>query len=169
MSKRIVLNSVLLEIFSQQQQALFGFMFKRLQDSQIAEDLLHDLYLKLQTHESPNDVLYPKSYVYRMANNLVIDYQRRSSKSPVVSDDSIEEVDYRTPEQILAYQEQLKVVASALKQLPVKTQNVFQMQRIQDIEKKEVAIQLGISVNMVEKHLRRAVQYCREQLKKAER
>ena len=163
------LNSPLLDIFSQQQQALLGFIRKRVQDQQVAEDLLHDLFLKLQSHSPSNEVKYPKAYVYRMANNLTIDYQRRESNSPVVLSDANEQLDNRSPEQTLAYQEQLKVVASALNELPEKTQDVFKMQRIQEFEKKDVASRLGISTNMVEKHLRRAVQYCREQLKKSER
>jgi len=164
--KRIVLNLELQQVYSAHKPALLGFILKRVQDPQLAEDLLHDLYLKLQSIEPNTSVHYPKAYIYRMANNLIIDHQRRTSKSPVVLDDCAEETDTRSPEQTLIYQEQLKIVANALKDLPAKTQNVFQMQRVQEIEKQDVARKMGISVNMVEKHLRRAVEYCREQLKK---
>lgn len=163
------MNSVFQQVYAEQQQALLGFILKRVQDVQVAEDLLHDLYLRLHSLEQQVSVQYPKAYVYRMANNLVIDHQRRVSKSPVVLDETIEELDVRSPEQTLVYQEQLKLVAAALKELPTKTQYVFKMQRIQDVGKKDVAEKMGISVNMVEKHLRRAVQYCRKQLKKSER
>jgi len=161
------LNLEFQQVYSAHQQALLGFILKRVQDAQVAEDLLHDLYLKLQSITPNTSVTYPKAYIYRMANNLVIDHQRRTSKSPVVLDDCVEETDSRSPEQILIYQEQLKIVATALKELPAKTQDVFKMQRIQEIEKKDVAKKMGISINMVEKHLRRAVEYCREQLKKS--
>ncbi len=163
------MNSVLLQVYSEQQQALLGFMLKRVQEIQIAEDLLHDLFIKLQSLEQQADIKYPKAYVYRMANNLVIDHQRRANRAPVVTGDCVEELDVRSPEQTLAYQEQLNIVANALTELPKKTQDVFNMQRIQEVEKKDVAEKMGISVNMVEKHLRRAVQYCREQLIKSER
>jgi len=163
--KRVVLNPELQQVYSAHQQALLGFILKRVQDDQLAEDLLHDLYLKLKSIESNTSVNYPKAYIYRMANNLIIDHQRRTNKSPVILDECVEETDIRSPELTLIYQEQLKIVATALKDLPAKTQDVFKMQRIQEIEKKDVAKKMGISVNMVEKHLRRAVEYCRERLK----
>jgi len=163
------LNSVLQQVYADQQQALLGFILKRVQDIQVAEDLLHDLYLRLHSLEQQVSVQYPKAYLYRMANNLVIDHLRRASKSPVVVDETIEALDQRSPEQTLVYQEQLQLVSAALKELPTKTQDVFKMQRIQNVEKEDVADRMGISVNMVEKHLRRAVQYCREQLKKSEK
>lgn len=163
------MNSVLQQVYADQQQALLGFILKRVQDIQVAEDLLHDLYLRIHSLEQPISVQYPKAYVYRMANNLVIDHQRRASKSPLVIDETIEALDDRSPEQKLIYQEQLQVVSAALKELPTKTQTIFKMQRIQEVGKRDVADEMGISVNMVEKHLRRAIQYCREQLKKSAR
>lgn len=168
-TKGAVLNPVLLDAFKQHQQALLGFLNKRLGDEQSAQDLLHDLYLKIESQAGDKTIAYPKAYLFRIANNLAIDLQRR--KSNQVEHQGIEEntlISEVSPEHALRQQQQLAIVTQAINELPDKTRDAFKMQRIQQIEKNEVAEKLGISVNMVEKHLRRAVQYCREKLKSAE-
>jgi len=163
------LNAALVQAFEQHQEQLLGFLNKRVDNIQLAEDLLHDLFLKIQSQPGDKDIAYPKAYLFRMANNLVIDKQR--SKANQTEHQSIEDIsliDSQTPEQKLIHQQQLAVITDAINELPEKTKEAFKMQRLQELKKDVVADKLGISVNMVEKHLRRAVQYCRDKLKNVE-
>lgn len=180
------MHQVLLNAFNQHKDALLGFIAKRTGDTHLAQDILQDIYLKLESQQSDNEIKYPKAYLYRIANNLIIDHQRFQSKFVDNNDDSEPQnikdthvnirdthvnlqVDEITPETQLAAQQRLEIVTKAINELPDKTRDVFKMQRLQLIDKAEVASNLGISVNMVEKHLRRALQYCRDKLYKLEK
>ena len=184
------MHQVLLNAFYQHKDALLGFIAKRTGDTHLAQDILQDIYLKLESQKSDNEIKYPKAYLYRIANNLIIDHQRFQSKFVDNNADSEQQnikdshanisanirdthvnlqVDEISPEAHLAARQRLEIVTEAINELPDKTRDVFKMQRLQQIDKSEVASNLGISVNMVEKHLRRALQYCRDKLYKLEK
>lgn len=163
------MHSELIQTFNEHQQALLGYISKRCNDDHQAEDLLQDLYLKLNSLPEDTDVRYPKAYLYRMANNLAIDYQRRQARLVDSSDETIyEQIDESSPEEHLEHAQKLNIVIKAVNELPDKTRDVFRMQRLEQRDKAEVAAAMGISVNMVEKHLRRAIEYCQVKLKKGE-
>lgn len=158
------------EAFNLHQEALLAFIKKRLHDPQLADDTLHDLYLKIQNQSPSSSIKYPKAYIFRMANNLVIDVQRKAARQEQTGDDDASEQHNEIgPETLVAQAQQLNIIKQALAELPDKTRDVFRMQLLQQLEKAEVASKLGISVNMVEKHLRRAVQFCRNKLYKMEK
>lgn len=166
------LNSALNEVFETHREALYGYINKRIQDCHIADDILQDLFIKLQTKQF-EEIKYPKAYLYRMVNNLIIDEQRRQARfvDTSLQTDGTEfchefEKDDRSPEVILSHARQLSHITSALKALPDKTRDVFCLLRLKQMEKQHVAHQLNISVNMVEKHLRKALAICHNALKK---
>ena len=163
------MQPALLDAYNDNRDALLGFITKRVGDAQLSQDLLHDLYIKVQQQSSSQAILYPKAYLYRIANNLIIDHQRYQGKFADIDDKAFEQVSTISPEQIAEHKQRLEIVSDALEQLPAKTKAVFNLQRIQQLEKSQVASDLGISVNMVEKHLRRALQFCRDKLTKLEK
>ena len=143
-------------------------MGKRLQDPALVQDLIQDLFLKLQQKDY-QDVQYPKAYLYRMANSLVVDEQRRQSRFvDTPQNHESEPDDIRTPEAHLQHQQRLATVNRALQDLPDKTRDIFCLVRVRQLDKHKVAEQMQISVNMVEKHLRKALEYCQMQIKKSE-
>ena len=163
------LHSELIQTFNEHQQALLGYISKRCNDEHEAEDLLQDLYLKLNALPKDADVRYPKAYLYRIANNLAIDYQRRKARLIDTAESKVyEQEDEASPDTHLEYQQKLDVVINAINELPEKTRLAFKMLRIEQRDKAEVAEIMGVSVNMVEKHLRRAIEYCQVMLKKVE-
>jgi RNA polymerase sigma factor (sigma-70 family) len=53
---------------------------------------------------------------------------------------------------------------AAIEALPPKCRQVFIMRRFHDLSQDEIARRLGVSRNMVEKHLRLALERCRAAL-----
>lgn len=167
------MNHNLNQAFETHKDALSGFIRKRIDDASAADDLLQDLYLKLQTLKD-EDVQYPKAYLYRMANNLIIDEKRKQSRfvdmeahqeGSALEEEVREE---RSPEAILSQSQRLSIVTQALQELPEKTRDAFCLLRLKQLDKQDVASQLGISANMVEKHVRKALEYCQLKIKKLE-
>lgn len=153
-------------IFEEHRESLASFIGKRIGSTANTDDIMQDLYIKLQSLDC-SSIRHPKAYLFRMANNLVIDEQRKQSRY-VPEDEAPPPDAEQGPEQIIQHRQRLAVIEDALQELPEKTRDVFYLQRLGDIDKNQVATQLDISVNMVEKHLRKALAFCQIKLKKYE-
>jgi len=162
------LDQELLSAFEKYKAELLNFMLKRLSTPDLAQDLLHELYLKLDSYQSASAITAHRAFLYRAANNLMADYyraqSRRDKKHEAAAELEEQDIDHRTPELIALQCERLAVVEAAINELPAKCQEVFKLCRYEQLEKNEIAERLGISSNMVEKHLRKALLYCQSKM-----
>ena len=128
-----------------------------------AEDILHDLFLKIE-RTVPGPIADPRAYLYRMADNLLLDRRRSASRRAIreqawsgANSGSLTDRDERpSAEQALIDREHLTVVGEVLSALPERTLAIFRRFRIDGVSQKQIAADLGISVSAVEKHLQRA-------------
>lgn len=69
------------EIYRRMVDKAFGFYSRRLNSTAQAEDMTHQLFLKLYenlSHYTPSEVPF-EAWFFKVARNLLIDYYRRSS------------------------------------------------------------------------------------------
>ncbi|MBV9883541.1 MAG: sigma-70 family RNA polymerase sigma factor [Sphingomonadaceae bacterium] len=145
--------------------ALLRYFVARQVPPEEAEDVLQDLVVKLETIAS-GPVAEPRAYLYRMAENLLLDRiraegRRRGREQAWVAAQagaSLEADDRPSPEQALLARERLGLVSAALAALPERTQQVFRRYRLDDVPQRRIADELGISLSAVEKHLQKAYQ-----------
>ena len=155
---------LLKSLFLASRPALLRFLRARGATAEEAEDLVQDLCVKLDG-QPIGSVAEPRAYLYRMADNLLLDRRRASLRrarreeqwagsgtffgnSPV--DGSV------AADDALISQEQLHFVSEALTTLPKRTVEIFRRFRIEGERQRQIAADLGISVSAVEKHLQRA-------------
>ena len=149
--------------FLSSRPALLRFLRARLRDEAAAEDLLQELWIKLESTPS-GPVVQPESYLFRMANNLVLDMRRAEGRrmrrdeawTDLQSGDDRERDDRPSAETVLLARERLAAMNRTLDSLPERTSQAFRMCRISGLPQKQIAADLGISVSAVEKHLQRA-------------
>lgn len=159
------LHTQLIETFKEHQKALLSFFQARTSVFANSDDLLQELFIKISSVERDAEIRYPKAYLFRIANNLIIDTHRKSFQHTVKGCEDIENIPSEiSPERELQARQRMVTISQALRKLPNKTQHVFYQVKIENVSKADVAESLGISVNMVEKHLRRALQYCKMQI-----
>jgi RNA polymerase sigma-70 factor (ECF subfamily) len=137
-----------------------------------AEDLLQDLWLKIQ-HQPPVEVQHARAYLFRMAQNLVVDRlrarQRRMARERRWSDEATdfapsahEQVDRaQTTEQVMLDREEIAVIVSAVANLPEGARRAFQLHKIDGCSHADVARTMGISRSGVEKHMAVAMKHLR--------
>ena len=141
-----------------------------------SQDVLQDLYVQLRHRKiDPADIANPPAFLMRMATNLAIDAVRRHNRNPVEFTDpaEISEMDGAgnqsvTPEQISSDRQRLEIIRRAIDDLPPRCREVFLLCKRDHLSTVEVAEQLGISRNMVEKHLRQALGHCKQVLARHE-
>jgi RNA polymerase sigma factor (sigma-70 family) len=150
-------------IFMASRPMLLRFLRARLGDHHEAEDLLQDLWLKLRAIET-GPIAEPRSYLFRMADNLVLD-RRRSARRRARRDEAwtdaqsgvaIEVDDRPSAERTLLARDELRKVERILNNLPERTAAAFRLFRIEGKPQKTIAADFGITVSAVEKHLQKA-------------
>jgi RNA polymerase sigma-70 factor (ECF subfamily) len=145
--------------------ALIRFLIARRVSPDEAEDIVQDLFVKLQGL-AVGPVGEPRAYLYRMTENLLLDRRRSAGRranreqawTAAQRGPAGDADDRPSVEQALIARERLAAVSDALAALPVRTVQIFRRFRIDAVPQKEIAAELGISLSAVEKHLQRAYQ-----------
>jgi RNA polymerase sigma factor (sigma-70 family) len=154
---------------------ILRYLRARTGDAAEAEDVLQELWLKLQSGDS-GPVANGRAYLFRMAHNLMLDRlreQRRrrmrdSSWSIERSAGATSEGDLIDPggssEEELVNNEELSRLTAAIGKLPEGARRAFCLHKIDGLSHAEVAARLGISRSGVEKHVAVAMKHLRQAL-----
>jgi RNA polymerase sigma-70 factor (ECF subfamily) len=139
--------------------SIFNLAFRYTYNRAIAEDLLHDIFIKVfsHIHELTTEEAF-KGWMYRIAVNTCLSHIR-SSKSKVKNTVSLEDVGYGLNDRTsLAPENRVmnRPLEQAIKALPSKLKSVFILHDIQGYKHSEVAQMLGWSVGTSKSQLFKA-------------
>jgi RNA polymerase sigma factor (sigma-70 family) len=143
-------------------QSLLLFLSARRVAPDEAQDLVHDLYLKL-ADRSTGPIGDAHAYLYQALDHMIVDRRRSElsratrerdwlSTGPGVS--GVDEA--ASPERVVSAQSEVEAVRDALSALPERTLFILRRYRLDGVGQRDIAADLGISVSAVEKHLQRA-------------
>ncbi len=154
-------------IFNQHSQTLRNYIYYKCGDTQQAEDIVQEAYIKLWDNCAKIFFEKAKSFLYTVANNrflnevahkkVVLQHQKRS-----ITPDRTNE----TPQFILEEEEFYIKLKKAIADLPEKQREVFLLSRIDKKKYAEIADIVGISVKAVEKRMSKALLTLREKIGK---
>ncbi|TXC70626.1 sigma-70 family RNA polymerase sigma factor [Sphingomonas ginsenosidivorax] len=130
-----------------------------------AEDVVHDLWLRIEAAPT-GPIASPMSYLYRMANNLMLDRHRAVRQAERRDRDWTEttggavpgQSDMPSAERVLIAREQAALADEALQSVGPRAAAIFRRHRIDGIEQRVVAAEFGVSLSTVEGDLRKAYQ-----------
>lgn len=127
-----------------------------------AEDLVQELWMKASASAS-GPIQDPLAYLYRAANNLMIDRIRseisasqRAREWTDATTGLSEASDAPSAERALLAREALNEAQRTIAELGERTDTIFRRFRIEGVGQRRIAEDMGISINTVEKHLQRA-------------
>jgi len=131
-----------------------------------AYDILHDALLKIAISPTAINLEKPHAYLRVIAHNLAND-DRRSNKK-LISLTQLEEGGMPgfihdpaklapSPEELILIKQRLEALQCVINSLPPKCREVFWLYRIEELALKEIATKLSISINMVSRHITRAM------------
>ncbi|MBJ9977266.1 sigma-70 family RNA polymerase sigma factor [Pseudomonas sp. S75] len=150
---------------------LVGFLCTRLGSRHAAEDVAHDACVRLLERGELPPIERPRSFLYRTALNLVIDRHRRQSVrqlEPLEVLDDDERWHSPAPAQLFHIDQRLQNVHQALDELSRPCRESFLLRKIEGLSHEQIAVRLGISKAMVEKHIVNAMKHCRRRLRDLE-
>jgi len=143
-------------IYLQYDEVVYRLVLKYLRSADLAKDVSQDIFIKLwEKREQLTRVKHFKAYLLQIARNHAYDVLRAAGRSDIVKgeiarhaldhpgffDDELLEKDYRA------------FIQRTIDSLPPRSREVFLLCREQAKSYEEVAAALGISRNVVRKHM----------------
>lgn len=155
-------------LWQQYQADLQRFVRQRVSSDEDARDIVQEAITRLAAECDREPVQNPRALWYRIAGNLAIDHLRRQQRRPeqVELTEASEPTDAAlpSPERALDAQKKLLLLRQIVTELPPKCREVFELRKFRHYDQQQIADKLGISRRMVEKHLQKALQHCRQRL-----
>lgn len=155
-------------LFREYYRPLFLFALHYVADSQIAEDIVQDLFVRLW-EEKYLDNYIPgslKAYLFTSVRNAC--YTECNRKDILRDSMGFEKIDIETDVALAMNQEIVDRIMGAIEKQPLQTRRVLDCILMQDMKYKEVADVLSVTVNTVKTLLRVGMKSLREELKDSE-
>ena len=150
--------------FDQFFDALRNYLYYKCGDSELATDIVQDIFLKVW--EKPIDVKSKtiKSLLYKMVNDAFFDHLRKNK----VANKYLQRLDLTlsssVPDEILEFKELKQQYEIILATLGEKQRSVFLMSRMEDLTYKEIGERLSIRVKAVEKRMSQALKVLKQKV-----
>lgn len=154
-------------LFLIQRPALLRFLSARIGNPEEAEDVLQDMWFRLERVPT-GPIADPAAYLFRMAANLATDRRVSAGRRERRDDEWVSAMpgdgDYPDSERQLIAADELRHVEAALDEMPERMRRALILFRVEEQPQKAIAETLGITVSGVEKLLRRGYRQLTEKI-----
>jgi len=128
------------------------------QNKEVAEDLFQDTFMRVVTtirNGKYTEQQKFSSWLMRIAHNIMVDYFRQQKNEKSISNDEneidllndIKLADENNVESMMIKAQNMNGVEAIIKLLPLNQQEIIQLRYYQNLSFKEIAEQLGCSIN----------------------
>lgn len=156
-------------IYAHYSLKIFTFVDRMLSLPDVTDDLVQDIFIDLwQKRDFLKNIENPKAYLFRMASNRVLDYQKRLSTRKPILDFVISQqatVGAWSEERVL-YKETLKLLGEAIDTLSPQRRMIYELSRNEGLSHEEIAEKLNIAKSTVANQLVSALKQIRLYLEK---
>ncbi|MFT4249253.1 MAG: RNA polymerase sigma factor [Pseudomonas sp.] len=158
---------MLARLFLHCRPSLNRYFLRRRAAAWEAEDLVQEVYLRLQRSQVPAErIENPEAYLFTIASNVLKEQALRRAPEQLgsASLDTLE-VELAVPleaEHALDAQQRSERLAGLMQRLPPRCRAVMVLRYRDELEYRQIAERLQISVPMVKKHLARGTALCRQ-------
>ncbi|AUU08216.1 sigma-70 family RNA polymerase sigma factor [Serratia marcescens] len=141
----------------------------RLGSEDLANDVLHETWLRIEQRDEEQQIQNPQAYLYRTALNVA--YDRQNSGPRLLQVDEIDallqlEDETQDPVRIVNARNEIHELQRILHQLPWRQHQILVASRLEGIAHREIAQRFHISTRMVEKELRAALNFCAKSMQR---
>ena len=150
------------ELYVRYKDKLYYFCLHLLKSKEEANDIVQEIFIRIwESRNFINSDLSFSSFLYTMARNRILNYFR-----DIDIDEKVKEIlatqkvtEEEAIDSKIIYTEYQVILQNAISQLPPQRRKIFNMSRIESMSHKEIAAELGISVNTVQEHISEALKF----------
>lgn len=161
------------QVINDYSKRLLGFIKKKVTNDADAEDILQDVFYQFIGNTQPIDQL--TGWLYTVARNKITDKKRKHKPElleDIFSTDEENGLSWtdlffnanNNPENEYLRSIFWETLNSALEELPIEQRTVFELNELEGISYKDIALQTGVSINTLLSRKRYAVLHLRQRL-----
>lgn len=140
-------------LWQEHKTALYHYIFKRVKDRELAEELLQEVLLKVYNFcLSKSGVRNIRSWLFQIAHNTIIDMYREMEKVNTTSDFPI----LTEEDENLAFRDALHYILPMIEFLPKSYARPLIMADIEGMKQTKIAEVLGLSLSATKSRIQRA-------------
>ncbi len=155
----------MIRLYGEKRTNLVRVFAARLRSVSEAEDLIQDLFLKVQALGEPDVEGDGSALLFRMANNLMLDRLRSRTRASARDEGwrslqgagDHQAADNPSAEDVVAGRQRLAAVMATLETLPPQVAKAFRLHKLEGFSHAETAAAMGVSRSSVEKHVSAAL------------
>ena len=145
-------HALITEYYISHRDELLAFVSSRLGESDFAEDIVQNVFLKLLTTDKMISEVTLPSLVYTIARNLITDYYRRHTNYEEY-EHYIKSQGIRSQESVFSVREITERLERALARLPENCREIYRMHIYGGMKVSEISQELGEGYKSVEHRL----------------
>jgi RNA polymerase sigma factor (sigma-70 family) len=163
-----MMQSAMLGLFIEHYQEFSRRLRRRLRSDDLVDDVMQETFLRVECMEGiDGGARNPAGYLLRMALNVAADHRKAGGRFLTggeiddllhIADDSLD------PARIFQARQEVAALETALQELTVRQRAILIAARVDETSQAEIALRFGISVRMVGKDLKKALEHCGDRL-----
>ena len=168
-------ESALTILINRHQSKIYGFIYSKLSDRDISDDIFQDTFIKViktLKSNSYNEEGKFLPWVMRISHNLIIDHYRRNKKMPMYRETEEFSIFSIMSDNVPNIESQLITtqvendLRKLIEELPAEQKEVLMMRMYQDLSFKEISETTGVSINTALGRMRYAIMNLRKVIDK---
>ena len=168
-------ESALALLINKHQSKIYGFIYSKMSDRDIADDVFQDTFIKViktLKSNSYNEEGKFLPWVLRIAHNLIVDHYRKNKKMPMLRETEEFSIFNILTDNSLTIEDRIisdlieKDLQKIILELPADQKEVLMMRIYQDLSFKEISDKTGVSINTALGRMRYAILNLRKVIEK---
>lgn len=131
------------------------------------EDIVQETYVRICQIENKENITSPKSFMFKTARNLALDYQKQANVKLVDGVGDIQTLEFLLSDsnkdemyENAVTNDEFSHFCEAIRHLPIQCRKVFILKKVYGYSQREIAAQLSLSESTVEKHISTGMKRC---------
>jgi RNA polymerase sigma-70 factor (family 1) len=157
------------EIYQRYCYPLFSVAYRKLNDREVAEELVQDLFENLWSRRADSQIQQLSSYLFSAIKYRIINHlraQKVKAGYELFCRLSVEQAEADTAtEDTLALHDLSSALLASVQQLPEKSREIFELSRLEHYSVSEISVRVNLSEKSVEYHLTKSLKLLRSYLR----
>lgn len=155
-------------LYNKHRKWIFRYILKIIKSDVLAEEILHDVFLKIWQHQSLHEIENIESYLKIVTRNTTLNVLRKTNLELLVNNQLTKNWDegHNETEEIISLNDAVNVLNQAIEQLTPQQKLVYNLCKHQGLKYAQVAEHLAISPLTVKTHMQHTLRFLRNYLKK---
>ncbi|GAA4298457.1 RNA polymerase sigma factor [Aestuariibaculum suncheonense] len=156
------------EIHDKYSREMFVYAFNILRNKEVCEDIIQNIFIDLWSKRQDVEINNLESYLFRAVKYQIFNYFRSNKiKNEDVTRLNLIDSSINAAKK-MEFHEFETAIKNSINKLPKRCREIFELSRLEHKSNKEIAEELGISIQGVKNQISKALNFIREDLRREE-